>query len=99
MATYLALLQFTEQGLQNLQESPIRAAAFKAAAKKAGVEVTQIFWTLGEFDGVLIFEAKDEASATSLMLSLAALGNVKPRTLRAFNSEEFSEVVAKLPKI
>lgn len=36
MSTYVALLSFTQQGLQNIHESPHRAGAFKSAARKAG---------------------------------------------------------------
>jgi len=99
MATYLTLITFTAQGLQNLHESPNRAAAFKAAAKKAGVKVTQVFWALGEYDGAIVFEAKNDAAATGMMLALTGQGNVRTKTLRAFNAAEFSEIVTKLPKM
>lgn len=99
MRTYLTLINFTPQGLQNIHESPHRAAAFKAAAKKAGVKIVSIFWMLGEFDGAILFEAKDETAATGLMLSLASLGNVHTKTLRAFDAAEFSEIVDKMPKL
>lgn len=99
MNTYLALITFTAQGLQNLHESPHRANSFKAAAKKAGAKVHQILWTLGDVDGVILFEAKDDAAATGLMLSLSGLGNVHTKTLRAFNAAEFSKIVAKVPKM
>ena len=39
-----------------------------------GVKVTDIYWTLGDHDGVLIFEAPDDETATTLLLHLAALG-------------------------
>ena len=99
MNTYITLVNFTQQGLQNIHESPHRAAAFKAAAKKAGVKVTNIFWTLGGYDGVIMFEAKSDAAATGLMLSLAALGNVHTKSLRAFGTSEFAEIVAQAPKM
>ena len=99
MSTYIALINFTQQGLQNLHESPHRATAFKAAAKKAGVKITHLFWTLGEFDGAILFEAKDDGAATGLRLSLSSLGNVHTTTLRAFNATEFAEIVAKTPKM
>jgi uncharacterized protein with GYD domain len=99
MTTYIALLNFTPQGLQNIHESPHRATAFKASAKKAGVKVTHVFWTLGEFDGVIMFEAKDDAAATGLMLALSGLGNVHTKTLRAFNAAEFAQIVARTPKM
>ncbi len=99
MASYLTLLKFTPQGLQNIHESTHRAAAFQAAAKKAGVKVTQTLWTLGAYDGVIVFEASDDAAVASVMVGLAALGNVQVTTLRAFNAPEFEVIVAKSPRL
>lgn len=99
MNTYITLINFTQQGLQNIHESPHRATAFKAAARKAGVKVTNIFWTLGGYDGVIMFEAKSDAAATGLMLALASLGNVHTKSLRAFDAAEFSQIVAQAPKM
>lgn len=99
MATYIGLITFTQQGLQNIHESPHRAAAFRSAAKKAGAKVRELFWTLGSYDGVLLFDAKDDATATALMLSLSGLGNVHTTTLRAFNAAEFTEIVSKTPRM
>ena len=99
MPTYLALITFTPQGLQNLHESTHRAAAFKATAKKAGVKVTHQFWTLGGYDGAILFEARDDAAATGVMLKLSGLGNVHTKTMRAFSPAEFSAIVAGTPKM
>ena len=99
MNTYIAIINFTQQGLQNIHEAPQRTTAFKAAAKKAGIKVTQIFKTLGEFDGFIVFEAKDDAAASGLMLSLGSLGNVRTKTTRAFNTAEFAAIVENRPKM
>lgn len=99
MSQYITLLNFTPQGLQNIHESPHRATAFKAAAKKAGAKVLHIFWTLGECDGAIIFSAKDDATATALTLSLSALGNVHTRTMRAFDATEFADIISKQSKM
>lgn len=99
MSTYITLINFTPQGLQNIHESPHRATAFKAAAKKVGAKVLHIFWTLGEYDGALIFNAKDDATATGLSLALSGLGNVHTCTMRAFDANEFSGIIQKTPKM
>jgi uncharacterized protein with GYD domain len=96
MATYISTLRFTEQGLKGVADSPKRANAFKAAAKKAGVKVTAEYWTLGPFDGLVIFEAPDEETATALMLQLSALGNVQTQTARAFNAAEMGKILEKV---
>jgi uncharacterized protein with GYD domain len=98
MATFITTLKFTEQGVQNFQESPKRAAAFKSAAKKLGVKVADIYWTLGGFDGVIIFDAPDGETATAAMLHLASLGNVQTTTTRAFGASEFEKITGLIAK-
>jgi uncharacterized protein with GYD domain len=98
MATFITTIQFTDQGIKAIQDTCKRAAAFKAAAKKMGVKVSEVYWTLGAFDGVIVFEAPDEATATAAMLHLTSRGNVRSQTARAFNAGEMEKVLAKLPK-
>lgn len=95
MATFIATIKFTEQGIKAIGESTKRAAALKTAAKKRGVKVTATYWTLGAFDGVLIFDAPDDETATGLMLHLASFGNVQTTTARAFNADELDAILAK----
>ncbi len=96
MPNYITLTHFTEQGVKNLRESPTRAASFKAAAKKLGVTVKNIFWTLGDHDTVIICEAPDDETAAAAMLSLASLGYVRPKTLRAFTASEMEAILGKI---
>jgi len=96
MATFITTIKFTQQGVKGIDSSSARAAAFKATAKKLGAKVTDIYWTLGEFDGVLIFEAPDDETATAAILDLASHGNVHTTTMRAFNSTEMSKIIAKV---
>ena len=98
MATFITTIQFTEKGIQHIQGSPKRAAAFKTAAKKMGVKVTNEYWTLGEFDGVIIFDAPDDETATAAMLYLASQDNVSTTTARAFDSSEIAKVIGLLAK-
>ncbi len=95
MATFVTTIRFTEQGIKAIAETTKRAAALKAAAKKFGVKVTNIYWTLGAYDGLLIFEAPDDETATGLLLHLSALGNVQTTTVRAFSAAEMDTILAK----
>jgi uncharacterized protein with GYD domain len=97
MATYVLLLNFADQGIHNVKDTTKRAEAFKRIADKAGAKVKEVYWTLGQYDGVLILEAPDEATATALGLSLGSLGNVRTHTLRAFSAEEMGQILAKMP--
>jgi uncharacterized protein with GYD domain len=95
MATYVLLLKFTDQGIRKIKETRKRAEAFRAVADKAGAKVKEVYWTLGQYDGLLILEAPDETTAAALGLSLGSLGNVRPETLRAFSSDEIGAVLKK----
>jgi uncharacterized protein with GYD domain len=94
MATFVATITFTDQGVKSIRETTRRAASFKAAAKKLGVKVREVYWCLGHFDGLLIFEAPDGDTATSAMLFLAAQGNVKTQTVQAFTAGQIEKILA-----
>ena len=96
MATYVLLCHFTDQGIRNVKDSPKRAAAFKAAAKKAGVTVKTFFWTLGRYDMVSILEAPDTETVTALSLSVGKLGNVRTETLPTFDNEGMEAILEKV---
>src|SRR5512132_1163514 len=95
MSTYIVLLQFTDQGIRTVKETTKRAAAAKDTAAKMGAQITELFWTLGGYDLVIIAEAPDEETITAVMLKLASLGNVKSQTLRAFRSKEMEAILSK----
>ena len=96
MATFIALVNFTDQGLKKVKESPKRAKAFQDLAKKFGGTVKELYWTQGQYDLITIVEAPDEQTMSALILSVASLGNVRGQTLRAFNAAEFGAILKKM---
>jgi uncharacterized protein with GYD domain len=96
MSTFISLVSFTDQGIRNVKESPKRAEAVKAMAKKLGVTVKEVYWTLGHYDLVVVMEGDDEA-VTSTLLKIGSLGNVRSETLRAFSAAEVARIVANIP--
>jgi len=97
MITYIGLLSFTDKGIQGVKDTTKRAAAAKEAAKKFGVNMREIFWTMGEYDLVCVLEADDEQSLTAFNLATAMQGNVRTRSLRAYTASEMDKALAKLP--
>jgi uncharacterized protein with GYD domain len=95
MAINISLVNYTEQGIRSIKDSPKRAQAFRELAKKHGVSVRDIYWTTGQYDMVLITEGTDEALAT-VLLSVAKLGNVRSQTVRALDQETFQRVLGKV---
>ena len=96
MATFIGLVNFTDQGIRNVKDSPDRYEAFRAMAEKVGVTVKGVYYTIGHYDMVLIMEGSDEAAVTA-MLKVGSLGNVRTETLRGFSLEEMRKIVGKLP--
>jgi uncharacterized protein with GYD domain len=96
MATYISLVNFTEQGIRNVKESPGRYEAFVQMAGKLGVTMKGIYYTVGHYDMVAIIEGPDEA-VTTVLLKLGSLGNVRTETLRAFSLDEMKKIIGNVP--
>jgi uncharacterized protein with GYD domain len=95
MATYLMIGNFTEQGIRNIKDTAKRASAMQAAAKKMGVTVKDVYWTLGQYDVAVVYEAPNDAAITALALHIGAQGNVRTQILPAFTEKEIAPIVAK----
>ena len=96
MSTYIALAKFTDQGLKSVKDTVKRAETARETASKYGVQMKDIYWTLGEYDIVVLLEAKDDASLTAFNLALCSMGNVKFQTLRAFTRDETTALLGKI---
>lgn len=96
MATFISLVNFTDQGIRNVKDSPTRLQAFESVAEKLGVTMKGAYYTVGEYDMVIITEGADEA-ATAALLKVSSLGNVRSRTLRGFSVEEMQKILSKVP--
>jgi uncharacterized protein with GYD domain len=95
MATFICLINFTDQGIRNVKDSPKRFEVATKLAKSFGVKVKQGFYTMGQYDIVIIAEGTDEAAAAWLFKA-GSLGNVKTTTLRAFTVDETREILGKI---
>jgi uncharacterized protein with GYD domain len=96
MATFIILLNFTDQGIKTVKGSPERYNDFRTMAEKAGVTVKSVYWTQGRYDLVTTVEGSDEA-VMSTLLKIGSLGNVRSETLRGFSADEFKKVLGKMP--
>lgn len=96
MVRYIVLLNFTEKGVMDVKDSTKRAADFATAAASKGAKVESIFWTVGQYDGVMILSAPDEATASGLILELGMKDAVHSCMLRAFDESEFNNIVSKI---
>ena len=96
MATYMALIKLTERGVKEIKETGKRAADLKTHEKKHGIVVKEQYWSMGAYDGLILFEAPDDETASAAMLSLTSREHVTTQTLRCFTAAEMSKIVGKI---
>jgi uncharacterized protein with GYD domain len=97
VATYVALVNFTDQGVRNIRHTTDRAKWLINAAANLGVRIKEIYWTMGAFDAVFTAEAPDDETITAFVASMGSLGNIRTQTMRAFSAEEMARILAKVP--
>jgi len=97
MATYISLINYTQQGMQNIKESPARLESAKKLFKSMGAELKAWYLLIGEYDALVISEGPDDETVAKLLLTIGALGNVRTQTHRAFTEDEYKKIIAGLP--
>ena len=97
MPTYISLVQFTDNGIQAAKQTTQRIADWAADVQSMGVTVKQMYWMLGQYDQVCVFEAPDDGTAASVLLTADMLGNIRTQTMRAFTTSEMDKILAKVP--
>lgn len=96
MATYIALMNWTDQGIKTVKESPKRSELARAVAKKLGCELTKFYMTIGSYDMVAFIKAPDAETVAKFLLSIGGAGNVRTTTLRAFSEDSYKRIVGSL---
>jgi uncharacterized protein with GYD domain len=96
MATFIALIDWTDQGVRAFKDTVDRYEAAQQQLSSMGVEFKDIYWTLGAHDIVGIIEAPDDETLAAALLTVAGQGNIRSTTLRAFSAEEMRGVVGKV---
>ncbi len=89
MAKYIMLMNWTDQGIKSVKDSPKRLDAAREAAKKAGVTLGDFYMTIGAYDMVCIVDAPDDAAFAKFVLATAQAGNIRTSSLKAFTEQEY----------
>ncbi len=82
MQQYIALLNWTEQGIRNVKDTIKRAEAANSQARKLGGKL-QVFYTMGEYDIVGLVEMPSDEAYNRFVLWLGSQGNVRTKSLKA----------------
>jgi len=96
MARYIMLLNWTDQGIKSVKESPKRLDAARELAKKMGCEIRDFYMTTGTYDMVTVAEAPDDNALAKLILTLGMAGNVRTTTLKAFPEDAYRRIIGAL---
>ncbi len=95
MATFVVLLNFTEETRRNIRDTSGLDAA-KQAVQGMGAQWKGWYLTMGQYDAVAIIEAPDDETAARLALGIGASGGARSQTLRAFTEDEYRQLVGSL---
>ena len=97
MATYISLVQFTDKGIQAAKDTTQRVADWAEKVQSRGVRIREMYWTLGQYDQVCVFDAPNDETAAGVLLEADMLGNIRTQTLRAFTASEMEKILAQVP--
>jgi uncharacterized protein with GYD domain len=96
MPTYIALLKWTPQGLQNIKQSPDRLNAAKKGFESAGVKMKEFYMVTGHYDMITVVEAPDDVALAEAILSATSQGSITSETCRAFTEDEYRRIIGGL---
>ena len=96
MPTYISLLNYTQKGIEAIEDSPDRADRAKALADSLGGEIEAAYLTMGRYDLVTVTEFPDDDAAAKYLLRLGQTGNVTSETLKAWTQDETRDLLADL---
>jgi uncharacterized protein with GYD domain len=97
MPTYIALLRWTPQGIQNVKQSPSRLDAARKVFESGGLKMKDFYMVTGQYDMISVVEAPDDIALAKAILALGSQGSIRTETCRAFTEDEYRQIVGALP--
>jgi uncharacterized protein with GYD domain len=97
MPTYIMLHHYTQKGIENIRQGPVRLDAARKAFKAMGAELKDFYLIQGRYDIITVIEAPDAETVAKCALGVGSHGNVTTETLRAFTEDEYRKIIAALP--
>ena len=92
MITFICYLNWTDQGAKNLKDVGKWHQAGRSRAEKLGGRVLSGYVTTGQYDAIVTVEMPDGNALAKFVAGIAAGGNSRTTTVRAFSHEEFSKL-------
>jgi uncharacterized protein with GYD domain len=98
MPVYIALTRLNESGREAVKTNPRKIKANKTALESMGIKVLGQYITLGRYDFVNVFEAKNEETILKAAVNLSGKGIAHTETLVALTIDEFLKIGKKRTK-
>ena len=97
MALYMTQFAYTTEAWTTLTKNPQdRSKPLGELLQKSGGRLTGLYYCFGEYDGVFLFEASEDISASAVVLAAVSPGHIKAtKTTRLLTVEETMEVMRK----
>lgn len=96
MPVYISLINLTDQGVRTIKDDPERVRAASRIAEREGVKLLAEWWTMGQYDAIMITEAPDDDTINRFLLAAGRQGNIRTTTLRGFKPEEIADILSRL---
>ncbi|MAG97848.1 MAG: GYD family protein [Rhodospirillaceae bacterium] len=97
MPTYVVFADYTNKGIANIKDAPDRLDAVRKLVADHGGEVKAFYLMLGDHDIMTIIDAPNDDTAAKLLLTIGGEGNVRTKSYKAFEEDEFRSIVKSLP--
>jgi uncharacterized protein with GYD domain len=90
MALFMTQFAYTTEAWQALARNPVdRSSTINAIFESVGGKLINLYYSLGEYDGVVISEAPDTEAVTAALIAVVGAGHVKAiRTTSLLSAEE-----------
>jgi len=97
MPTFMMSLNWTDQGIRAVKDSPKRSEDARELANKVGVEIKHLYLTSGDTDLVIFVDAPSGDNVAKFALAICSQGNIRSSTSRAWTEAEFTKLISDLP--
>ena len=93
MASYVLLMNWTDQGIRSIKTWPERVAGAHKLVESLEGNLHSLYMTMGAHYAVAVVDSLDDEGRAKLALGIGQLGNVRTATMRAFPEAEAQQVI------
>src|SRR6266498_789579 len=101
MATYMTQFSYTSEAWAALAKNPVdRREGIQKLFEAVGGRLVELYYSLGEYDGVVISEAPDDAAVVAALVAVVGAGHIKAiKTTKLLSAEEMVGALQKAGSI